>query len=214
VGTGAKGYFTDEGRGIRAKDIVCGDEKYFRCNCVRKGQYVRHGEQPTPQVIERWTASAHVFAIIGMSCKRLWLLPKEGSGPRGGVTGEDFVSLLSRNLAEIRRITDGKWLLLDNCSVHNRTIDYLRSKGVKIIENFPAYSPDLNPIENYWSYLARGVGRYLRGLSATAENRLVVWDMVKMWHRMSNQAVVTSFVASLDQRIVDCIALSGDWIRK
>jgi len=87
-------------------------------------------------------------------------------------------------------------------------------QGRKNHRELPAYSPDLNPIENYWSYLARGVGRYLRGLSATAENRLVVWDMVKMWHRMSSQAIVASFVASLDQRIVDGIALSGDWIRK
>lgn len=58
----------------------------------------------------------------------------------------------------------GQILIMDNLSSHkNELVDELASeKGIKIIY-FPAYSPDLNPIEKYWSifksYLRKWGGR-------------------------------------------------------
>jgi transposase len=58
----------------------------------------------------------------------------------------------------------GQVLLLDNLSSHKGELieNILSEKGIKVIY-FPAYSPNLNPIEKYWSilksYLRKWCGR-------------------------------------------------------
>lgn len=53
---------------------------------------------------------------------------------------------------------DPWWFLQDNDPKHKAliTTNYLFSLGVQCLD-FPPYSPDLNPIENVWSYLKRRV---------------------------------------------------------
>ncbi len=58
----------------------------------------------------------------------------------------------------------GQVLLLDNLSSHKGEIikNLFEESGIKVIY-FPSYSPDLNPIEKYWSiiksYLRKWAGR-------------------------------------------------------
>ena len=39
------------------------------------------------------------------------------------------------------------------CHVARSTLDYLKRSGVTVMANFPAASPDLNPIESVWALL-------------------------------------------------------------
>ena len=55
-----------------------------------------------------------------------------------------------------------QWFLLhDNDKKFNSRLvqDFLHNKGVTTID-FPPYSPDLNPIENLWSIVAREVEKH------------------------------------------------------
>jgi transposase len=52
-------------------------------------------------------------------------------------------------------------IVLDNASFHKseRTRELIETRGAKLLY-LPPYSPDLNPIENYWAILKQYVRKY------------------------------------------------------
>uniref|UniRef100_A0AAX7TBM0 Tc1-like transposase DDE domain-containing protein n=1 Tax=Astatotilapia calliptera TaxID=8154 RepID=A0AAX7TBM0_ASTCA len=56
-----------------------------------------------------------------------------------------------------RRLCGNNWVFQqDNALVHNarRTRDYFQENNITILDH-PAASPDLNPVENLWGWMAR-----------------------------------------------------------
>ena len=77
-----------------------------------------------------------------------------------------YLSILKDNLIDVARRDFAvpppalaQWhFLQDNAPMHKAIVvrEWLHTAGVSVLD-FPAYSPDLNPIENLWAILARGV---------------------------------------------------------
>jgi hypothetical protein len=68
--------------------------------------------------------------------------------------------------------------LQDNAPMHKTAIvsEWFHRKGVSVLE-FPAYSPDLNPIENLWSIMAREVNKRQCGtVEELSDVVLEVWN--------------------------------------
>ena len=62
----------------------------------------------------------------------------------------------------LKELEPGKIVIMDNATFHKskRTQELIESVGSKLIF-LPPYSPDLNPIEKFWSHLKRFLRNYL-----------------------------------------------------
>lgn len=103
---------------------------------------------------------------------------------------------------------DDEFLLVhDNAPIHTaRNVQkWLSERNIKTIE-WPAYSPDLNPIENLWSrmeYLTRN------RMPNSNEN---LWDIVRQAYReiTNDNAYIKNLVRSMPKRLAEVLRVQGN----
>jgi transposase len=199
---------------LKWDDLVFSDESYFAAGDFQKGQWCKGDEQPEPIVKERWAPKCHVFGLLHATGYRLVRLPSTGSGKGGGVNSQDFTKTLSKELPDLRRITEAKHLILDGASIHTsaHTEEWFRGKDFLVFDDWPPHSPDLNPIENLWAIIKREIGSTLADtLENNEENREIVFDAVKDAAREVDPIVFHNLVKSFRTRLEKCVEVKGDW---
>lgn len=118
-----------------------------------------------------------------------------------------FVDILSENLLlSAYKMDLGYDFILqqDNDPKHmsNYAKDFLSGAGIRVIE-WPAQSPDLNPIENLWTQLKRQV----RASDRRDEGRML--DIImKEWEQLDMNYLQT-LVRSIPKRLREVIANKG-----
>ena len=97
-------------------------------------------------------------------------------------------------------------LMGDNARPHRAAIvdDFLESEGIARME-WPAFSPDLNPIENLWDALGRAV---LRRFPPPATLRDLQTALQEEW-RLLDSTVVDHLVTSMITRCTLCMKVRG-----
>jgi len=96
----------------------------------------------------------------------------------------------------------------DNARPHTarKTVDWLEANGIKVLEEWPARSPDLNPIENLWAIVCKRVAKRM----PLCEEELV--QFLKEEWDATPQAVVDNLVLSFEGRLNECVRLGGETI--
>ena len=117
----------------------------------------------------------------------------------------DYVKMLNDlSLAqERRRLCGEEWIFQqDNAAIHNASITkkYLLEQKIRLLDH-PAYSPDLNPIENLWGLIVTKVYEGGRQCSTISELKNAILDA---WEKISSvqlQKLVDSMLSWIFEAI-------------
>jgi hypothetical protein len=103
----------------------------------------------------------------------------------------------------------GKRFQQDGARYHTAKVilNYCNNQNIKLMENWPPYSPDLNPIEQVWAYLDREVERlYPEGSGDKAirfKQYSDTWEAIPM-------ETINNFVLSFEDKVKACKEANGD----
>jgi hypothetical protein len=129
---------------------------------------------------------------------------------RGTVTAASYTAmLLGSAVASINRAHGTDFTFQqDNASPHRATstVSALTEAGIKLLE-WPALSPDLNPIENLWSMLVRKI--YDEGRSYHSDDEL--WGGIQAAARTVTVEEVRTLISSMPGRLVTLLKHQGKY---
>jgi hypothetical protein len=122
----------------------------------------------------------------------------------GTIDARKYCKVLEEYLPKLAaKFPDGWRFQHDNAPPHRAKItrEWLQDRDIEVLE-WPAYSPDLNPLENYWWPLKNAVERQE---PRTAEN----WKdtIVKTWEGLGSH-----FEHNMSERLQLCINAKGEVI--
>jgi hypothetical protein len=177
--------------------LAFSDEKW--CNTNDHGlpyEFCTPEEQASRRVYDRYAKSVHIWGCIGIGLKRLIVLPK------GSITAATYIhDSLTPSLPDF----NGRLFMQDGARPHTakKTLKFLQTNNVDYIADWPARSPDLNPIETLWALLARRVGNRLPTDEAELEQ-----FFVEEWNAVP-QSAIDVLVKSFAARCTECVRLNG-----
>ena len=93
----------------------------------------------------------------------------------------------------------------DNAPAHRGAASFLEAKGVEVLE-WPAYSPDLNPIENLWGHMKMSIR-----VDVFTDVDDLVEAILTFWEEL-DQAYVDALVLSFKDRLQKVVDNVGDCI--
>lgn len=185
--------------------VIFSDEKKFNLDGPDGTRYYWHDLRKEKKVVwSRHSGGGSVMVWGGMSSlgkSRLAVL-------RGNQDAYDYQQTLSSFLLPFADDTHGGDFVFqhDNASIHRArtTTAFLRERGVPTID-WPALSPDLNPIENVWGVMARRVYRCGRQYSTTSELK----DAIQAaWDEISDEYLL-KLVNSMTDRCIAVVRAKG-----
>lgn len=185
--------------------VVFSDEKKFNLDGPDGLQYYWHDLRFDPQIFSRRQNGGGSVMVWGAFCAqgKSELVILEGTQD-----SERYISTLSEHLLPyIDRIYGRDCVFQhDNASIHSSgaTKAFLKEENVTTM-NWPAKSPDLNPIENMWGVLARAV--YADGRQFQTRDSLIS-TIKKCWEDIT-LGYATKLLNSMPKRCVSVLELHG-----
>ncbi|CAD7078657.1 unnamed protein product [Hermetia illucens] len=127
------------------------------------------------------------------------------------MNSQEYQNVLQDNLLPFINSFEGNEVIFqqDNASVHvsRSTKAWLEANSIATLE-WPAYSPDLNPIENVWGWLVRQI--YSQDKEYSSRNELKE-AIERAWHELTPQ-MLSKYIHSMPNRIFEVIKKGGNTI--
>jgi len=184
--------------------VVWSDEKKFNLDGPDGLAYYWHDLRREPEMFSKRQnggESVMVWGAFGGKKKsELAIL----CGKQNGVK---YVRTLEDYLIPFSEVLPVSWLFMqDGAPCHRANIakDWLYDEGIRVID-WPAYSPDLNPIENLWGVLARKVynnQRQFEDVDSLVECVLAAWASI-------SEEYLQNLVDSMQRRCTKVIQCKG-----
>lgn len=98
----------------------------------------------------------------------------------------------------------------DNAPSHKaqRTLAFLETNAVEVLQDWPPYSPDLNIIENMWAFIKRK----LRQENITTRQQLQT-RVLDIWASPDIKEMCCRLASSMPKRIALCIRNKGGFVK-
>ncbi|KAJ1301366.1 hypothetical protein OPQ81_008631 [Rhizoctonia solani] len=168
----------------------------------------RSGEKLTNQLLKETVA--HGGGSITIWGCMFWEGPGYATKLNNRLTKElyveDFEDKLMASLEYYGKEVDDFMFMHDNASSHKAGLvrNWLADKGIKVLE-WPAHSPDLNPIEHLWAHLKRELGKYPHPPKGVLE----LWERVETeWNKIDGK-VCQDLIESMPRRIQAVLKAKG-----
>jgi len=132
------------------------------------------------------------------------------------VNSELYLDLIQGVVPEIMDLMDEDGIFMhDNARPHTAKIvkEWFQATGYKVIEDWPPYSPDLNPIEHVWRRLKILFGQRYKEIRFSTQGPAAIKAMLKeavpkLWDAIDSR-FLESLVESMPRRIAACIEAKG-----
>lgn len=138
---------------------------------------------------------------------------------RQGVTGRVILECLQENLPTI--LEPGMTFIQDNAPVHTALVvsewldQFADENGIELVD-WPAYSPDLNPIENLWKLLKEHIVNKYPDLASYPRNleslRILREAALEVWVELSDD-LLNHLIDTMNHRMQAIIEAQG-WYTK
>lgn len=138
------------------------------------------------------------------------MISSEGVGPLvriyGRVNAETYKQLLQQHVIESLRLSPNQpsIFMQDNAPCHKakKVISYLEEEEIRVMD-WPAQSPDLNPIENVWKMIGE------RAQTRNPQNQNHLWDLLKEEWEKINPEFCKKLIQSCGRRCSEVIKNKG-----
>lgn len=190
-------------------NVVFSDEKKFNLDGPDGFQYYWHDLRKEPQFFKKRNfggGSLMLWAAFSMH-GRTHLLKCDGR-----MNLKKYIDMLE---TELINFTDDKMggdfvFQQDNAAIHvsRQSRAWFEEKEIDLLD-WPACSPDLNPIDNLWGILARRV--YANGRQYASVNELYV-AVCSAWREIP-QKIIDSLINSMTKRVFEVIKQGGKQLK-
>ncbi len=161
------------------KKVIFSDEKKFNLDGPDGWSYYWHDLRKEEVIFaKRQAGGGSVMVWLAFS----WDRATPVVFLDGNLTSAKYVNILQAHIVPIVRAIETKYegnavFQQDNARPHtaHESLDWLDAKGIDVL-NWPAKSPDLNPMENLWGALARRVYAENRQFGSVADLQEAIND--------------------------------------
>jgi transposase len=127
---------------------------------------------------------------------------------QGSQNAEAYITTLSDYLMPFYHAFrwDEMQFMQDGAAIHRAHVvsEFFDEQNIQLFDH-PSLSPDLNPIENVWGYLARQV--YINGKQYFSKNELIT-SIKEEWAKIP-QNIIENCVKSMPKRCVEVVVKKG-----